>query len=329
MPRIVVLDGHTLNPGDNPWTGVAALGDLTVFERTPAALVVERAAAADVVITNKTVLDRTAIAALERMRFISVLATGFNVVDGDAARERGIPVSNVPEYGSDSVAQHAFALLLELANGVGVHSSAVHAGEWSRSVDFCFWLRTPIELSGRTAGVVGFGRIGRRFAEIAHAFGMRVLATPSRTEPEPPPYEPFAWADVETIFAEADVVSLHCPLTATNERFVDAQLLRRMRPGAFLLNTARGALIDEPALAEALREGRLGGAGLDVVAAEPMPADHPLRGAPNCIITPHIAWASLAARRRMMRTTEDNVRAFLAGTPIHVVNGVRPGTGAP
>lgn len=328
MPRIVVLDGHTLNPGDLSWEGVAALGDLTVYERTPDALVRPRSAGAEIVITNKTVLDRATIADLDALRFIAVLATGYNVVDADAARERGIPVANVPEYGSDSVAQHAFALLLELANGAGVHGAAVRAGAWTAAQDFCFWLRTPFELCGRTAGVVGFGRIGRRFAEIAHAFGMHVLATPSRSHPDAPAYEPFAWADVDTIFAQADVVSLHCPLTAANQRFVDARLLATMKPDAVLLNTARGGLIDEAALAAALRAGALAGAGLDVVSVEPMRADNPLADAPNCVITPHIAWATLAARTRMMRTTEDNVRAFLAGAPLHVVNGVRPGTTA-
>lgn len=327
--RIVVLDGQTLNPGDNPWTPVARFGSLTVHDRTPADLVRQRAAGATIVITNKTVLDGETLGALAELRFVAVLATGVNVVDIAAAAARDIPVSNVPEYGADSVAQHAFALLLELANGTGMHAEAVRNGAWSRSQDFCFWLRTPVELSGKTAGVVGFGRIGRRFAEIAHAFGMKILATPSRSRPSTPDYEPFAWADVETIFREADVVSLHCPLTAANERFVDTRLLAWMKPSALLLNTARGGLVDEPALADALRTGAIAGAGLDVLSQEPMPENHPLLAAPNCIITPHIAWATLAARRRMMETTADNIRAFLAGTPINVVNGVRRGRAAP
>jgi len=318
--RIVVLDGHTLNPGDHSWEGVAALGDFTVYDRTPPALVRERARGAAILITNKTVLDSAVIGDLPELRFIAVLATGYNVVDIVAARARDIPVSNVPEYGSDSVAQHAFALLLELSNRVGEHAAAVRAGEWSRSEDFCFWLRTPTELRGLTLGIVGFGRIGRRLGEIAHVFGMNVLATPSRSDPEAPGYEPFAWAKTDAIFRLADVVSLHCPLTVDNERFVDADLLASMKPSALLLNTARGALIDEAALAAALHKGTIAGAGLDVVAVEPMNVDNPLVDAPNCVITPHIAWATLAARRRMMQTTADNVRAFLAGKPIHVVN---------
>jgi len=319
--KIVVLDGHTLNPGDNSWEGVAALGELQVYARTAPALVRERAAGAEIVLTNKTHLDAATLADLEALRFIAVLATGINVVDAEAARARGILVANVPEYGSDSVAQHAFALLLELTNRVGDHAAAVRAGDWIGARDFAFWLTAPLELRERTMGIVGFGRIGRRTAEIAHAFGMRVLATPGRRAAEPPGYEPFAWADAGRVFAESDVVSLHCPLTADNVGFVDAGLLATMKPTALLLNTARGGLVDEEALAAALCTGRIAGAGLDVVAAEPMRADNPLLTAPNCIITPHIAWASLAARRRLMQTTVDNVRAFIAGMPINVVNG--------
>ena len=318
--RIVVLDGHTLNPGDLSWEGVAALGDLEVHARTAPEQVVERATRADIVITNKTVLDAAAIAALPELRFVAVLATGYNIVDVEAARARGIPVANVPEYGTDSVAQHAFALLLELTNRVGAHAAAVRAGEWTRSPDFCFWQAPPAELAGRTLGVVGFGKIGRRLAEIAHAFGMRILATPSRRAADPPGYQPFAWADFETIFASADVVSLHCPLTAANERFVGTALLARMKPSALLLNTARGGLVDEDALAAALQQGTLAGAGLDVVSAEPMRADNPLRDAPNCIVTPHLAWASHPARQRLLDATIANVRAFLAGAPTNVVN---------
>ncbi len=320
--KIVVLDGHTLNPGDLSWEGVAVLGDLRVYERTTPADLLERADGAEILLTNKTVLDAVAIAALPELRFVSVLATGYNVVDVAAARERGIPVSNVPEYGSDSVAQHTFALLLELANRTGELAAAVDAGDWSRSNDFCFWRVPPLELSGLTLGVVGFGKIGRRVAEIGQAFGMRVLAASSRRDVLPASCEPFVRADLETVFSAADVVTLHCPLTAENDRFVDARLLARMKPSAFLLNTARGGLVDEAALADALRRGRLAGAGLDVVSAEPMSLENPLRGVPNCVITPHVAWASVAARRRLMETTVSNIRAFRDGCPIHVVNGV-------
>lgn len=318
-PRIVILDGYTLNPGDNPWDEIAALGEVQVFDRTPPPLVVERSAGAEIVLTNKAVLDAAAIAALPELRFIAVTATGFNVVDTAAAKARGIAVSNVPDYGTTGVAQHVFALLLELCHHVAEHDAAVHAGEWSRSPDFCFWRRPQIELAGLTLGIVGLGRIGRKVGELAHAFGMRVLAS-SRSRRESPSYQPFEWAEVPRLFAEADVVSLHCPLDASNTRFVDAALLARMKPTAFLINTARGLLIDEAALAAALARGALAGAAVDVVSAEPIAADNPLLAAPNCILTPHIAWATLAARRRLMATTVENVRAFLAGRPINVVN---------
>jgi glycerate dehydrogenase len=317
--KIVVLDGYTLNPGDNPWDELAHLGDLVVYDRTPPSEVVARAADAEIVLTNKTVLHADAVAALSRLRFIAVLATGYNVVDVNAARQRGIPVANVPEYGTDAVAQHTMALLLELCHRVGDHTRAVVAGEWTRAPDFCFWLATPIDLSGRTFGIVGLGRIGRRVAELAHAFGMRVIAH-SPQQRHAPDFPRFAWRTIAELFAEADVISLHCPLTADNVRFVNRELLAHAKPGAFLLNTARGGLIDEPALAAALASGVLGGAAVDVLSSEPPPADNPLIGAPRCIITPHIAWASLAARKKLMAITVHNVEAFLAGAPINVVN---------
>jgi len=316
--QIVVLDGQTLNPGDNPWDELAALGELTVYERTPPELVVARAAEAEIVLTNKTVLDAAAIAALPRLRFVAVLATGYNVVDVAAARAHGIPVSNVPEYGTAGVAQHTLALLLELCHRAGDHARAVAQGEWTRAPDFCFWLTPPRLLEGQTMGVVGFGRIGRRVAALAHALGMRVIAS-SASRQDPPDDPGFAWRTVPELFAEADVISLHCALTAANARFVDAALLARVKPGALLLNTARGGLIDEAALADALRAGRLAGAAVDVLASEPPPADHPLLRAPNCVVTPHIAWASLPARRRLMAVTVENVRAFLAGAARNVV----------
>jgi glycerate dehydrogenase len=308
--KIVVLDGHTLNPGDNPWDPVARFGELTVFDRTPPAAVVERARDADIVLTNKTPLDARAIGALPRLRFIAVLATGYDVVDVAAALARGVPVSNVPEYGTESVAQHTFALLLELCNRTGVHAAAVTASEWSRSTDFSFWKSPLVELSGLTMGIVGAGRIGRRVADIARAFGMRVLYGSTRDA---------ARAKLDDLFAAADVVSLHCPLTADNARFVDRQLLRRMKPTAFLINTARGGLIDEPALRAALDAGEIAGAGLDVVSREPIDPANPLLGAQNVVITPHLAWASLAARKRLMAETARNIEAFLAGKPINLV----------
>ena len=317
--NIVVLDGFTLNPGDNPWTALAQLGHLTVYERTAPEEVVGRATPADVVLTNKTPLTAATLARLPRLRFISVLATGYNIVDVAAARHRNIAVANVPEYGTDSVAQHVFALLLELCHHVAVHDTAVKAGEWTVAADFCFWKSPPLELAGLTMGIVGFGRIGRRVGELAHAFGMRVLAvTPSRRGD--PNYHPFAWASLPEVFAQADVVSLHCSLTDDNASFVNRGLLQRMKPSAFFINTARGGLVDEAALAGALQDGVLAGAAVDVVSTEPMRFDNPLLRARTCIITPHMAWGSLAARRRLMETTVQNVQAFLTGGAINVVN---------
>jgi len=316
--RIVVLDGYAVNPGDNPWDGLARLGDLTVYDRTPAEHILPRAAGAQVLLVNKVPLTATTLVHLPELRFISVLATGYNVVDVVAARRQGIVVSNVPEYGTDSVAQHVFALLLELCHHVSAHHAAVQAGAWVAAPDFCFWQTPLLELAGRTIGIVGFGRIGRRVGEIAHAFCMRVIAAGGSGMA--PGYEPFAWTDVATVFSTADVVSLHCPLTEANAGFVNRQLLNRMQPSAYLINTARGQLIDEQALADALNAGQLAGAGLDVVATEPMRPDNPLLHARNCLITPHMAWGSLAARRRLMAATVANVEAFLAGRPIDVVN---------
>jgi glycerate dehydrogenase len=317
--RIVVLDGYTLNPGDNPWDPLARLGELTAHDRTPAEQILERSRDAAILLTNKTPLTVDTIVRLPELRYVSVLATGYNVVDVQAARSRGIPVSNVPEYGTDSVAQHVFALLLELCHRVALHSAAVAAGEWVGSPDFCFWRQAPIELAGRTMGIVGFGRIGRRVGELAHAFGMNVFAADNQAQ-SAPAYRPFAWKEIPELFSQADVISLHCPLTSENAGFVNGDLVRRARPAAFFINTARGGLVDEAALVEALRSGQLGGAAVDVISAEPMRADHPLLGAPNCIVTPHMAWASLAARQRLLACTVRNVEAFLAGRPINVVN---------
>ena len=317
--RIVVLDGHTVNPGDNPWDALAELGDVMVYERTPPALVRERAGGAQIVLTNKTVLNATLLADLPQLRFISVLATGYNVVDVAAAGKLGIPVANVPAYSSRTVAQHTIALMLELANQVGLHDAAVKAGEWSSSMDFCFWKQPLTELDGLTLGIVGFGSIGRSVARIAQALGMTVIVH----TPHPPALEDggvIRFVSLEELCAAADVVSLHCPQTAGNTGFVDRSLLSRMKPTAWLINTARGALVNEQDLADALSCGALAAAALDVVATEPVAADNPLLAAPNCIITPHVAWAALAARQRLMRQSVANVAAFLAGKPVNVVN---------
>ena len=317
--KITVLDGYTLNPGDNPWTEIEEIGDTAVYDRTPADQIIPRSRGSEIILTNKTPLDARTIAALEDLRFIGVLATGYNVVDVHAARERSIPVSNVPEYGTDSVAQHVFALILELTNRAAMHDSAVRAGEWAECPDFCFWKVPLVELSAKTMSIIGFGRIGRRVGELANALGMAVRAfDPVRTSP--PLYEPFAWADLDEAFAVGDVVSLNCPLSPENEGMVNATLLSTMKPTAILINASRGPLVCETDLAEALTAGRLGGAAVDVATEEPLPSSSPLLAAPNCVITPHIAWASLEARKRLMKTTVDNVAAFLAGSPQNVVN---------
>lgn len=318
-PRLVVLDGHVLNPGDNPWRELEALGELVVFARTPPELVVERAREADVVLTNKTPLSAATLAALPRLGGVCVLATGYNVVDVRAARELGIPVCNVPSYSTESVAQHVFALLLELCHRVGLHAALVRDGAWTQSPDFAFWRAPLLELDERVLGIVGFGRIGQRVAAIARAFGMTVWATPPRAGGPPP--AGVEWRSMDEIFRQADVVSLHCALTADTERLVNRERLAQMKPTAFLINTARGALVDEHALAQALNDGRLAGAALDVVTVEPMTADNPLRLAERCVITPHVAWTSLRARQRLMRITADNVRGLITGAPQNLVNG--------
>ncbi len=317
-PRIVVLDGYTLNPGDNPWDAVAALGDVTVHDRTPSDRILDRARGAHILLTNKTPLTAETLAQLPDLRYVSVLATGYNVVDTAAARAKGIPVSNVPIYGTDAVAQFVFALLLNHCHGVARHAEAVRQGEWSRCEDFCFWTQPLVELAGMTMGLVGFGRIGRRVGDLAHAFGMKLLVH-DLFQGDPPSY-PVEWTDTGDLFARADVVSLHCPQTEDNTNLVNRDLLRRMKPSAYLINTARGGLVNEQDLADALNEGRIAGAACDVVSAEPIRPDNPLLTAKNITLTPHIAWAALAARRRLMQTTAENIAAFLAGAPIHVVN---------
>jgi glycerate dehydrogenase len=315
--KIVVLDGHTLNPGDLGWDGLAALGECVVYDRTPPAQVQERATDAEVVLTNKTALTRDALVRLPRLRYVGVLATGYNVVDLEAARERGIVVTNVPAYSTRSVVQLTFALLLELTLHVGHHAETVREGKWARSADFAYWDFPLIELADRTMGIVGFGRIGRAVAGVAAAFGMQVCAHTPRRLLSPPAEVEFV--ELDALFARSDVVSLHCPLTPQTRGLVNRERLAQMKPTAFLLNTGRGPLVDETALAEALSSGRIAGAGLDVLSVEPPPMDHPLLRAPHCIITPHIGWATRAARERLMAVAVANVQAFLRGTPQNVV----------
>lgn len=316
--RLVILDAYTTNPGDLSWDGLRAVADCAIYDRSLPELVVPRAAAAEMVLTNKTLVDAKVIAALPKLRYIGVLATGHNIVDIQAARQRGIPVCNVPEYGTPNVAQATFALLLELTNRVGHHAQTVRDGRWCSSPDFCYWDYPQVELSGRTLGIIGLGRIGQAVARIATALGMQVLAYDQF--PPTAAADGVRLADLDTVFRDSDAVTLHCPLTAENRELVNAARLAIMKPTAYLVNTARGGLVNDADLAQALNAGRLAGAGLDVLSVEPPVRENPLLTAQNCLVTPHIAWATQAARRRLIQTTVDNVRAFLAGQPIHVVN---------
>lgn len=316
---IVVLDGRTLGADGNSWDALSRLGPVEIHDRSSPEEVLSRSRDAHVLVTNKACVSAAAIDNAPHLRFIAVSATGFDCVDAAAARRRGIPVSNVAEYGTDSVAQFTFALVLELCHRAGLHADAVRAGEWSGSPEFCFWRTPQIELAGKVMGVVGFGRIGRRVAELAHAFGMSVLAH-GRSRSSAPAYQPFAWAGLDELFAAADVITLHCPLTAATAGMVNRDRLRLIKPGAFLINTSRGGLVMEEDLAAALEAGTLAGAAVDVVSSEPIRPDNPLLTAPNCIITPHIAWATREARRRLLEATVLNVAAFLAGRPTNVVN---------
>jgi len=318
--RIVILDGHTLNPGDLSWEGLKVFGDLSVYDSTPHDKILERAQGAQALITNKTPLRADTLAALPDVRCICVLATGYDVIDIAAARDRKIPVCNTPAYGVDSVAQHVFALLLELCRGVARHDASVRDGEWERRREFCYWISPQVELTGKTMGIVGFGNNGRRVGELAHAFGMEVLAHEPKPDVLAPGYAPFAFAGLEELFAKSHVISLHCPLTDATRAMVNARRLASMRQGALIINTGRGPLLDEAAVAEALHSGQLGGLGTDVLAVEPPRADNPLLKCPNTYITPHIAWASLRARHNIISITAANLRAFMEGRPQNVVN---------
>ncbi len=315
--NICVLDGFTLNPGDLDWTDLQRLGRCQIYDRTPVAEIRSRAADAQIVLTNKAPLSRETLAALPQLKYIGVLATGTNVVDLAAAREREIPVTNIPAYGTRAVAQATFALLLELTNRTGHHAARVRAGGWTNAIDWCFWDAPLIELDGLTLGIVGYGRIGAAVAELARAFSMRVLAhNPSRKHAP----TPIAFVALEKLFRDSDVISLHCPLTPHTQKLINHERLGWMKPTAFLLNTGRGALVDETALAAALNSERLAGAGLDVLSIEPPAADNPLLTARNCLVTPHNAWATQAARRRLLKTAVANIQAFLNGQLQNVVN---------
>ena len=317
--KIVVLDGRTLNSDRNAWAGLDALGEVAYHEVSEPGDVLERAEAASILIVNKCPVRRDVIAKLPDLKYIAVTATGFDCVDLDAARDRGIPVSNVPEYSTYSVAQFTFALLLELCQRVGMHADAVRAGEWTNQPDFSLRKAALVELAGKTMGIAGYGRIGRRVADVASALGMHVVAyRPSGKADRAG--EAVATCTLDELFERADVISLHCPLTDKTKGMVNRDRIRRARPTSMLINTARGALIVEQDLADALNAGEIAGAAVDVVTREPIAADNPLLKARNCIITPHIAWTTNEARERLLESTVANVKAFLAGKPVNVVN---------
>lgn len=319
--KIVVLDGYTENPGDISWAPLEALGELTVYDRTAlteSPLIAERIGDAEIAVTNKTPITRNVIDACSNLRAIAVLATGYNVVDTAYAREKNIPVMNVPVYGTDNVAQYAIALLLEACSQVGLHDRSVHAGDWTKSIDFCYWQKPLIEISGKTAGIIGFGRIGMAVARILRAMNVRVLAY-SRTERA----EGRALADyvpLDDLIAQSDFIFLHCPLTPETEGIINAANIARMKDGVIIVNNGRGQLVVEADLAAALTSGKVGYAAVDVVSTEPIRADNPLLHAPHCIITPHISWATKEARARIMQMTAENVKSFIDGKPMNVVN---------
>ena len=317
--KIVVLDGCAANSGDISWDDLAQYGELTVYDRTDDADVIARIGDAELITTNKTVIDRHTMESCPKLKYIGVLATGYNVVDLDAAKEHGIVVTNVPAYSTDAVAQFTFALLLELANQVGVHNSSVKDGGWVRSKDFSYSVMPTMELYGKTMGIIGYGSIGHRVADIAHAFGMKVLVS-SRTEKKLPEGGWIRWVSREELFAEADVISIHCPLFPETKGMINREAIGLMKRTALVINTARGGCIVEQDLADALNSGRIAGAAVDVVSQEPMKEDNPLLTAKNIIITPHIAWAPREVRQRLLQIAGDNMGAFLAGHPINVVN---------
>ena len=317
--KIVVLDGYTLNPGDISWSGLEEHGELTVYDRTPADKIVERIGNAEIIFTNKTPLTKETFDRCPEIRFVGVLATGYNVVDTEYAKSRGIPVTNIPAYGTAAVAQFAFALLLELCHHVGAHSDSVHKGDWTKCPDFCYWNYPLVELAGKTFGIIGFGRIGQAAARIAQAMGMKVLAYDQFFDPKLE-NDGLKYARLDELFARSDVISLHCPLFPSTQGIINKTNIAKMKNGVMIINTSRGPLVVEQDLAEALNSGKVAGAALDVVSTEPIRSDNALLKAKNCIITPHIAWAPRESRGRLMNIAVDNLKAFLSGSPVNVVN---------
>lgn len=319
--KLVVLDGYTENPGDLSWDALRRFGELTVYERTSddQSEVAERIKGADIVVANKTPIRAEVINSTGALKYITILATGYDIVDVAAARARGIPVSNVPSYGTAAVAQFAIAMLLEICHHVAHHSETVHAGRWESCADWCYWDYPLIELAGKTMGIIGFGRIGQQTGRIAKALGMHILATGSR--PTDAGREIADYVELDELLARSDVISLHCPLFPSTRGIISRENIARMKDGVILLNNSRGALVDEQALADALNSGKVYAAGLDVVSTEPIRGDNPLLKAKNCFITPHISWAPKEARERIMDCTVKNIEAFLDGKPVNVVNG--------
>lgn len=313
--KIVLLDAHTLNPGDLSWEPLRQFGELTVYERTAPSELMSRVKNAKILLTNKVVLDKQTLKQLPHLQFIGVTATGYNVVDAQAARALGIPVANVAGYGVLAVAQHVMALLLELTNRVGEHHQSVAEGEWTNAPDWCYWKQPIIELAGLRMGIVGMGQIGQQVAKLADAFGMEVVYHAPR-----PKLVPYDQVSLDELFSTADVISFHCPLTSKTESLLSAKRLQQMKKSAYLINTGRGSLVDESALATALSTQQIAGAAVDVLSTEPPEADNPLLTAPNCLITPHQAWASKASRQRLLTILVENIRSFLAGSSQNIVN---------
>ena len=316
--KIVILDAHAVNPGDLSWDFLNVFGQVEVYDTTPAALVIPRIADAEIILINKVVIDQAVLDACPKLKLICVLATGYNVVDCDACAKKGIPVTNVAAYGTDAVAQFTFSLLLELCNRVGLHDHLVHQGQWPKHIGFCFWETPQMELAGKTLGIIGFGRIGRAVGRIAKAFGMEVLAFNRSQCPEGQAIAQYV--DLDTLLKKSDIVSLHCPQTPDTVNLMNRENLSKMKDGAILLNTARGAVVNEADVTEALQSGKLRGFAADVVSAEPILDTNPLLTAPNCILTPHMAWAPIESRRRILDSVTQSIEGFLSGKLVNTVN---------
>ena len=317
--KTVVLDSYALNPGDLSWDWLKILGECEIYDRTPKEKILERVKDADIILTNKTPLTRETLSQLKNLKYIALLSTGYNIADIEYAGKMGVPVSNIPSYSTDAVAQLTFSLILEITNAVGIHSASVKSGEWSCCPDFCYW-KTPLtELNGKTLGIIGFGKIGQRVADIAEAFKMNILAV-SGHESDQSSRKNFRWTDMNTLTAQSDIITLHCPLTEKTAGLVNSKFIEGCKDGAIIINTSRGPVVDDKALADALNSGKLGSAGLDVLTTEPPSPDNPLLSAKNCYITPHIAWAGFETRERLMNILRDNVEAFLCGEIKNAVN---------